>query len=90
MFNPYIIVLQIFVTYFSVNLPSVIPISQTLSIQTKTRAHLLAKLHTSDAAANSICNEVKHSFRNVIVSALAPIFLNLFSYFKHKMFFFSP
>ena len=65
-------------------------LTQTLSTETKTRAHLLAKLRTSDAAANSICNEVQYSFRNVIVSALVPIFLNLFSHFRLKMFFFSP
>lgn len=65
-------------------------LSQILSVQTERRADLLAQLHTCDAAADSICNEVQYSFRNVIVSTLVPILLNLFSYFRLTVFFFHP
>lgn len=49
------------VPYFSVNVPSVIPLSQILSIRTGKGADLLAKLPTSDAAAGTNYNEVQYN-----------------------------
>lgn len=62
--------------------------SQILSIQTKKRADLLAKLQTPDAAANSIFNEVQYSFGNVVVNVLVAVLINLFSHFRVTVFFF--
>lgn len=62
--------------------------SQILSIQTKKRADLLAKLQTPDAAANSIYNEVQYSFGNVVVNVLVAVIINLFSHFRVTVFFF--
>lgn len=67
-------------------MPSDIPAAHC---QSESGADLLAKLQTSDVAANYTFNELQYSVRNVILSALVILILcNLIHNFRLIMFFF--